>query len=187
MCCWAVTQSRKRATAAVSWLLLAPRLWVQDANTRSFKLLHEYLEEAQRGARMPLPYRFHFFVRAPAAAAGAAPGSAPGGAGAQPGDSGGAPPGLREVHLTLPPPTVGAPGQAMSAATKRAFGRLLAELGLPASFGEGSQAEQDAAAAEYSRFVSLREFLPAAVEAVHQHAAAQVGGSGILVAVKSAA
>ena len=66
----------------------------------------------------------------------------------------------------------------MSATTRKAFGSLLAALGLPPVFGAGSEAEQAAAAAQYSRFVSLREFLPAAVETVHQHAASQVGRVG---------
>lgn len=63
----------------------------------------------------------------------------------------------------------------MSPTTRKAFGSLLAALGLPPVFGAGSEAEQAAAAAEYNRFVSLREFLPAAVETVHQHAVSQVG------------
>ena len=35
----------------------------QEANTRSVKLLHEYLEAAREGPRVPVPFRFHFFVR----------------------------------------------------------------------------------------------------------------------------
>ncbi len=170
---------------------------MQDANTRALKLLHEYLDEAKTGPRVPLPYRFHFFVRsstaapgvaaAGAAAAAAQSSSASGGScttAGQPSAAAGstaaegAPAGLREVSVTLPPPTRGAPGEPMSATTRKAFGSLLAALGLPPVFGAGSEAEQAAAAAQYSRFVSLREFLPAAVETVHQHAASQVGRVG---------
>ena len=79
--------------------------------------------------------------------------------------------------LTLPPPTRGAPGEAMSGSTRKAFGSLLAALGLPSRFG-GAGGEEEDAGREHSRFVSLRDFLPRAVEAVHQNAAAQVGSGG---------
>ncbi|PRW44463.1 T-cell activation mitochondrial [Chlorella sorokiniana] len=115
----------------------------KDANTRSLKVLHEYLDEAKTGPRVPLPYRFHFFVR-------------------------------------------GAPGEPMSPTTRKAFGSLLAALGLPPVFGVGSEAEQAAAAAEYNRFVSLREFLPAAVENVHQHSASQASAQQRMGALRTA-
>lgn len=158
----------------------------QDANTRSLKLLHEYLDEAKTGPRVPLPYRFHFYIRsasASAAGTGAAASEAAGvAAGVQAGQQASAgaaaPAGLRAVSVTLPPPTRGAPGEPMSATTRKAFGSLLAAMGLPPAFGAGSEAEQAAAAAEYNRFVSLREFLPAAVETALQHAASQVGRAG---------
>ena len=159
-------------------------------------MLHEYLEDARTGSRVPLPYRFHFFVRG-----GSSTGSSSGGvsSSSSSGSSGGGgtsssntagaassaattagaagaagvpPQGLREVVLTLPPPTRGAPGEPMSGSTRKAFSSLLAALGLPPGFaGEDEGAE---GGAQDSRFVSLREFLPQAVEAVHQAAATQV-------------
>ena len=139
---------------------------LQDANTKSFKMLHEYLEAARTGSRVPLPYRFHFFVRSSSSStAGSAP--RPTGAAAE-----GAPPGLREVVLTLPPPTRGAPGEPMSGSTRKAFSSLLAALGLPPGFAGGDEGADGGS--QYSRVVSLREFLPQAVEAVHQAAATQV-------------
>lgn len=149
-------------------------------------MLHEYLDAARTGSKVPLPYRFHFYVRgstgAAAAAAGqyqlAAPAAAVAAEAAAPGTApGSAPAGLREVVLTLPPPTRGAPGEAMSGSTRKAFGSLLAALGLPSRFG-GAGGEEEDAGREHSRFVSLRDFLPRAVEAVHQNAAAQVGSGG---------
>ena len=82
------------------------------------------------------------------------------------------------MRLTLPPPTRGGPGELMSGTTRKAFGKLLGELGLPTTWGAGSEEEQAAEASAYGRLVSLREFLPAAVETVHQHAAAQVRVGG---------
>ena len=167
---------------------------LQDANTKSFKMLHEYLEAARTGSRVPLPYRFHFFVRSSSSSssssieATAAGSSASSGitsvsvtsssstAGSAPRPTGaaaeGAPPGLREVVLTLPPPTRGAPGEPMSGSTRKAFSSLLAALGLPPGFAGGDEGADGGS--QYSRFVSLREFLPQAVEAVHQAAATQV-------------
>jgi hypothetical protein len=142
---------------------------LQDANTKSFKMLHEYLEAARSGSRVPLPYRFHFFVRSSSSSGRSTAGSAPPPTGVA---AAGAPPGLREVVLTLPPPTRGAPGEPMSGSTRKAFSSLLAALGLPPGFaGEDEGAE---GGSQYNRFVSLREFLPQAVEAVHQAAATQV-------------
>ena len=158
-------------------------------------MLHEYLEAASAGPRVPLPYRFHFFLRAEEGGSSDSDGGSSSSSSSSSEQAGaatstaavqdaaaaaaaakpvGPPPGLREVVLTLPPPTRGAPGQDMSGSTRKAFGSLLAALGLPSRWaGDG---EGDAAAAGYGRLVSLREFLPQAVEAVHQHAAEQVGG-----------
>lgn len=159
----------------------------QEANTRSFKLLHEYLDAAKTGSRVPLPYRFHFWLRSdgPSGSASSDGGGRPAAASEAEAEAGaGPPPGLREVSLTLPPPTRGAPGEAMSASTRKAFGSLLAALGLPSRFGGG--AEDEAAEAEANRFVSLREFLPAAVEAVHQHAAPAASAQQQLGALRTA-
>jgi hypothetical protein len=165
----------------------------QEANTRSFKLLHEYLEASRTGPKVALPYRFHFFVReGPAHTSGgqpeaaAAPTAPPDAGGTQPEAAAPPPPGLREVVLTLPPPTRGAPGDGMSGDTRKAFGRLLAALGLPSRFA-GSGGEDAAGGGEAtSRHVSLRDFLPQAVEAVHQHAAAQAGAQHSLGALRAA-
>lgn len=175
-------------------LALPPPL--QDANTRSFKMLHEYLEAARTGSRVPVPYRFHFFIRDEQAGSGgsssgnsdgssdgsnsgssdgSSDATTPAEVGAQAAGAHGAPGlplGLREVAVTLPPPTRGAPGEALSGSARKAFGTLLAALGLPGRIAVGDAGQ---AADEFSRFVSLRDFLPRAVEEVHQHAAAQVG------------
>lgn len=152
----------------------------QDANTRSFKMLHEYLEAARTGPRVPVPYRFHFFVRTePSSGEGSSEAAGAAGAGSQTPQQRAAPdpagptlpPGLREVTVTLPPPTRGAPGEVLSGSARKAFGTLLAALGLPSRIGAGDGGQE---ADEYARFVSLRDFLPQAVEEVHQHAAAQV-------------
>ncbi len=155
-------------------------------------MLHEYLEAARTGPKVPVPYRFHFFVRVEQAASddGSHGSSSGGSSTAAPADAaaqaagaaaataaGGAtelPQGLQEVVVTLPPPTRGPPGEALSGSAKKAFGTLLAALGLPSRIAGGDPGQE---ADEFSRFVSLRDFLPQAVEEVHQHAAAQVGGA----------
>ncbi|KAL4428229.1 hypothetical protein ABPG75_002318 [Micractinium tetrahymenae] len=168
-------------------------VYKRDANTRSFKMLHEYLEAARTGPRVPVPYRFHFFVRTGEGSgddddSSAAPGAAAEGRAPPAGDpaapAAGLPPGLREVTVMLPPPTRGAPGEALSGSARKAFGTLLAALGLPSRIGSDGDAGQEAD--QFSRFVNLREFLPQAVETVHQYAAAQSGAQHQLGALRTA-
>jgi hypothetical protein len=140
------------------------------------KLLHEYVEATQTGPKVALPYRFHFFVHGSPNSSGPQPAPAPAAQGSLPA-------GLREVVVTLPPPTRGLPGEALSTSSRKGFSSLLAALGLPSRFAGST--DGNAANEQYSRFVSLRDFLPQAVETVHKHAAVQSSSNLPLSALRT--
>lgn len=165
---------------------------LQEANERSFKLLQEYLAAAKHGGGIGrtagLPYRFDFFVLPP---------------GEQGEDD--AAPSLQRVELTLPPPvslsyalhlfwgagihpttpaclqTKGPPGDALSLASRKAFGRLLTACGIPDDFSDAAGHNPGS-----GQLFSLRNFIPQAAEAFHQAAAAQGGPRHQLGAIRTA-
>ncbi|KAL6780145.1 hypothetical protein ACKKBF_B14260 [Auxenochlorella protothecoides x Auxenochlorella symbiontica] len=134
------------------------------ANERSFKLLQEYLQATKTHAHQEqqpaVPYRFIFYLKdGEAAEAPSPPVATPHSI-----------PGLKRVTVNLPPPAPGG-GPGHHPDTRRALGRLLHACGVPCA---GALAGGAGAPPLAPR--RLRDFLPAAAEALHRAAAGAAGG-----------
>ncbi|GIL79845.1 hypothetical protein Vretimale_12462 [Volvox reticuliferus] len=92
--------------------------------------------------------------------------------------------GLHLVRVTLPPPTISAPGaKELAAPTRKALIKLLAACGLASTGRVGEEVTDDnTVAAEDGGPLSLAAFLPDAVEAMRQVEAARASDPAVRVA-----
>lgn len=141
--------------------LFTDSLAAKEANEHSFKLLQDYFDSLKHGGGIGriagLPYKFCFYLRDENTEAG-----------------------LKKVDITLPPPTRSplAKGE-LSTSSLKAFGRLLEACGISSDLS----AELDS---HKETNTSLREFLPAAAEAVHAAASSQGGPRHTVTALLTA-